>query len=84
MPYAVSNGIKLYYEEVGKGKPLIFVHEFGSDIREWEQQISWFSREYRCIAYNARGYVPSDVPNSPEQYGYKHSVEDIALSLIHI
>ena len=45
MPYAVSNGIKLYYEEVGKGKPLIFVHEFGSDIREWEQQISWFSRE---------------------------------------
>ena len=78
MPYAVSNGIKLYYEEVGKGKPLIFVHEFGSDIREWEQQISWFSREYRCIAYNARGYVPSDVPNNPEQYGYKHSVEDIA------
>ena len=29
MPYALSNGIKLYYEETGKGYPIIFVHEFG-------------------------------------------------------
>ena len=78
MPYASSNGVKLYYEESGRGKPIIFVHEFGSDLREWEQQIRWFSREYRCIAYNARGYTPSDVPSNPEQYGYKHSVDDIA------
>ena len=78
MPYASSNGVKLYYEESGRGKPIIFVHEFGSDLREWEQQIRWFSREYRCIAYNARGYIPSDVPSNPEQYGYKHSVDDIA------
>ena len=39
MPYALSNGIKLYYEEVGNGFPIIFVHEFGSDLREWEQQL---------------------------------------------
>jgi len=78
MPYASSNGVKLYYEESGNGKPIIFVHEFGSDLREWEQQIRWFSREYRCIAYNARGYSPSDVPTDSDQYGYKHSVDDIA------
>ena len=68
MPYASSNGVKLYYEESGSGNPIIFVHEFGSDLREWEQQMRWFSREYRCIAYNARGYIPSDVPSDPEQY----------------
>lgn len=77
MPHALSNGIKLYYEEVGKGFPIIFVHEFGSDLREWEQQLRYFSRDYRCIAFNARGYVPSDVPEQPEDYGYEHSVNDI-------
>ena len=62
MPYAISNGVKLYYEEVGSGFPIVFVHEFGSDLREWEQQLRYFSREFRCIAFNARGYKPSDIP----------------------
>ena len=78
MPYVKSNKIKLYYEETGKGYPIIFVHEFGSDLREWEQQVRHFSREYKCITFNARGYPPSEVPEDTKQYGYKHSVDDIA------
>ena len=78
MPYVKSNKIKLYYEETGKGYPIIFVHEFGSDLREWEQQVRHFSREYKCITFNARGYPPSEVPEDAKQYGYKHSVDDIA------
>ena len=78
MPYVKSNKIKLYYEETGKGYPIIFVHEFGSDLREWEQQVRHFSREYKCITFNARGYPPSEVPENAKQYGYKHSVDDIA------
>ena len=78
MPYVKSNKIKLYYEETGKGYPIIFVHEFGSDLREWEQQVRYFSREYKCITFNARGYPPSEVPEDFKQYGYKHSVDDIA------
>ena len=84
MPYALSNEVKLYYEETGNGYPIIFVHEFGSDIREWEQQLRFFSREYRCIAYNARGYTPSDVPDRPEDYGFEHSVDDIANLMKHL
>ena len=68
----------MYYEETGKGYPIIFVHEFGSDLREWEQQVRYFSREYKCITFNARGYPPSEVPEDFKQYGYKHSVDDIA------
>ena len=78
MPYVKSNKVKLYYEETGKGYPIIFVHEFGSDLREWEQQVRYFSREYKCITFNARGYPPSEVPEDFTQYGYKHSVDDIA------
>jgi pimeloyl-ACP methyl ester carboxylesterase len=78
MPYANSNGVRLYYEEAGKGTPIIFVHEFSGDLRSWEAQIQHFSRRYRCIAFNARGYAPSDVPTSPSKYSQRIAVEDIA------
>lgn len=77
MPYASSKGARLYFEETGNGPPIVFVHEFGADLREWEQQVRWFSREYRCIRFNARGYPPSDVPESDDLYGYEHSADDI-------
>jgi pimeloyl-ACP methyl ester carboxylesterase len=78
MPYVNTSGIKLYYEETGSGYPIVFVHEFGSDYREWETQVRHFSRAYRCITYNARGYPPSDVPEDLNQYGWEFSVDDIA------
>jgi pimeloyl-ACP methyl ester carboxylesterase len=78
MPYVDASGAKLYYEETGSGYPIIFVHEFGSDCREWETQVRSFSRAYRCIVYNARGYPPSDVPDDLNQYGWEFAVDDIA------
>lgn len=78
MAYVEASGAKLYYEETGRGYPIVFVHEFGSDCREWETQVRYFSRSYRCIAYNARGYTPSDVPEDLNKYGWEFSVDDIA------
>jgi pimeloyl-ACP methyl ester carboxylesterase len=78
MPYVEAAGAKLYFEEQGQGYPIIFVHEFGSDSREWEDQVRHFLRGYRCIAYNARGYPPSDVPEESALYGWEFAVDDIA------
>jgi pimeloyl-ACP methyl ester carboxylesterase len=78
MPYADSNGVKLYYEEVGRGTPIIFVHEFADDLYGWEAQLRYFSRRYRCVAFNARGYPPSDVPNAVSQYSQAIATDDIA------
>ncbi len=78
MPYVDATGAKLYFEEHGHGYPIIFVHEFGSDIRQWEAQVRSFSRAYRCITYNARGYPPSDVPEDTALYGWEFAVGDIA------
>jgi len=78
MPYVDAAGAKLYYEKHGHGYPIVFVHEFGSDLRGWEAQIRHFSRAYRCIAFNARGYPPSDVPEAADLYGWDFSVDDIA------
>src|SRR5919106_1355812 len=74
---ATDDGIKLYYEEAGAGAPIVFVHEFGGDARSWEPQLRYFSRRYRCIAYNARGYPPSDVPESHERYSQERARDDI-------
>jgi pimeloyl-ACP methyl ester carboxylesterase len=75
MPYLQSDGAKLYYEEAGSGTPIIFVHEFSGDLWSWEKQIQYFSRRYRCIAFNARGYPPSEVPARLSNYSHKHAVD---------
>ena len=78
MAYAkADDGVKLYYEEAGSGTPIVFVHEFGGDHRSWELQMRYFSRRHRCITFAARGYPPSDVPESDKAYSQKRAVEDI-------
>ncbi len=84
MPYANSDGVRLYYEEVGKGTPIVFVHEFADDLHSWEAQVRFFSRRYRCIAFNARGYPPSDVPKSFKQYSQALAADDIAAVMRHL
>ena len=78
MPHLTADdGVKLYYEETGAGLPIVFVHEFAGDYRSYESQIRHFSRGYRCIAYNARGYPPSDVPGDLERYSQDRARDDI-------
>src|SRR5216683_4204401 len=76
-----DDGVRLYYEETGAGTPVLFVHEFAGDHRSWEPQLRHFSRRYRCIAYNARGYPPSDVPEDFERYSQARARDDIRCAL---
>jgi pimeloyl-ACP methyl ester carboxylesterase len=78
MPHLTTDdGIKLYYEETGKGIPIVFVHEFAGDYRSYEQQVRHFSKYYRCVTFNARGYPPSDVPKDGERYSQDRARDDI-------
>ncbi len=78
MPHVTADdGVKLYYEETGAGLPVVFVHEFAGDCRSYESQVRHFNRLYRCIAYNARGYPPSDVPDDVERYSQDRARDDI-------
>jgi pimeloyl-ACP methyl ester carboxylesterase len=78
MPHLnTDDGVKLYYEEAGSGTPIVFVHEFAGDHRSWEPQIRYFSRRYRCIAFNARGWPPSDVPLDVTRYSQARACDDI-------
>ena len=85
MPYAVTpDKVNLYYEEVGQGTPILFVHEFAGDHRSWELQLREFGKRYRCIAYAARGYKPSDIPADPSVYTYRHVMHDAVAVLDHL
>lgn len=71
-----ADGFSLHTESVGRGEPILFIHEFAGDHRSWEPQIRRFSRSYRCIAYAARGYLPSQVPEDSTAYSQRHAVAD--------
>jgi pimeloyl-ACP methyl ester carboxylesterase len=71
-----ADGVSLYYEEHGRGSPLLFVHEFAGDHRSWAPQVQRFASDYRCITYAARGYPPSGVPTRVGAYSQARAVED--------
>ena len=73
-----SDGVRLYVEDTGSGDPIVFVHEFAGHHLSWETQVRHFSRRYRCITYQARGWPPSDVPADHESYSQARAADDIA------
>jgi pimeloyl-ACP methyl ester carboxylesterase len=83
MVWVDSAGVRLYAETTGTGSAIIWVHEFAADYRTWESQVRRFSRSHQCITYNARGYNPSDVPESGEAYDYRHHIDDLKAVLDH-
>ena len=85
MPFAVTrDNVRLHYEEVGSGTPLVFVHEFAGDWRAWEPQMRYFARRYRCVTFSFRGYHPSDVPPEPKSYGYELFRDDVIAVMDHL
>ena len=84
MPTTSGDGVDLYYEETGEGTPLVWVHEYGGDLRSWEPQVRYFSRRYRVIVYNHRGYPPSTVPRGAGEYSQDLLVRDLHQLLTHL
>ena len=66
MPKAPVNGIELYYESAGQGPTVVFAHGAGGNHLSWWQQVPIFSKSYRCITLDQRGFGqslnPSDAP----------------------
>jgi pimeloyl-ACP methyl ester carboxylesterase len=78
MPHITArDGTRLYYEEAGRGTPVIFVHEYAGDYRTWEMQMRFFSRAHRCVTFSQRGYPPSDVPRDGSKYSQDIARDDV-------
>jgi pimeloyl-ACP methyl ester carboxylesterase len=85
VPYALTDdGVRLYFEETGSGRPVILVHEFAGDLRSYEPQVRHFGKRYRTVAFNARGFPPSDVPEHVSSYSQARAADDILAVLDQI
>ena len=71
------NGFEMYVEEHGTGYPLVFSHDYASNHRTWDAQVDRFSREYRCVTYSSRGFLPSEVPQDVAQYSPDLVIDDL-------
>ncbi|WP_462255227.1 alpha/beta fold hydrolase [Ferruginibacter sp.] len=55
--------VKIYYEDYGKGKPVVFIHGWPLSGSMWEYQITHLTQQgLRCITYDRRGFGKSDRP----------------------
>ena len=61
MPYVMvgketSGGIELYYEDHGRGDPVVLIHSSPLSGRSWQKQVlTLLDAGYRTIAYDRRG-----------------------------
>jgi Predicted hydrolases or acyltransferases (alpha/beta hydrolase superfamily) len=60
MPYIkTQQNLKWYYEEKGKGAPILFIHGWAGDSGVWYQQISFFSKKFKTIVFDLPGHGKS-------------------------
>ncbi len=74
MPYinSIQNNtepVKIYYEDLGKGKPVVFIHGWPLSGAMWEYQVTQLPKQgLRCIVYDRRGFGKSDRPFTGYDY----------------
>lgn len=79
MPTEELNGVELHYQEYGTGPAVVFLHGAGGGTQiAWFQQLPHFSRHFRCIVIDHRGFGSS---TDPDQEGPKRFVDDLEVLL---
>lgn len=74
--------IDLYYQDVGAGPPVVFLHGAGGNHLVWWQQVAAFADAHRCIVPDQRMYgFSADAPDGP---GVDAFVDDLAALLDHL
>ncbi len=64
-----SEPVNIYYEDLGKGKPIVFIHGWPLSGSMWEYQVTELTQKgFRCVTYDRRGFGKSDKPFSGYDY----------------
>jgi len=75
--FADINDTSIYYEIKGQGTPIILMHGFACDTRNWDNQFELFSKDYKVIRFDFRGFGKSKLPDTTKPYS--HTEDLIAL-----
>ncbi|MFC7513552.1 alpha/beta fold hydrolase [Herbaspirillum sp. GCM10030257] len=74
-----ADGLRLYTQVAGKGRPVILLHGFPENAHSWRHQIpALASAGFSVWAPNLRGYPPSDVSAQRRDYNLNKLVNDVA------
>jgi non-heme chloroperoxidase len=64
-----STEIRIHYEDVGNGQPVVLIHGFPLSGRSWEKQTAaLLEAGYRVITYDRRGFGDSSQPSVGYDY----------------
>jgi non-heme chloroperoxidase len=76
IPDATGHTVNLFYEDLGMGNPVVFIHGWPLNHEMWEYQLSELPMQnMRCIAYDRRGFGKSDRPL--KNYDYDTLADDL-------
>jgi 3-oxoadipate enol-lactonase len=78
VPVSHANGLAIYYERAGSGRPLVMLHALPFDHNLWLYQVARFSSRFTTVAMNLRGWGRSAKPVSP------FSLEDMGNDVLGI
>jgi pimeloyl-ACP methyl ester carboxylesterase len=79
LSYAVNDGVRIHYEIVGSGPPLILQHGFTQSAKDWYRAgyVDALKPHYQLILVDARGHGESDKPHDAAAYTLSNRVNDI-------
>lgn len=71
------DGVTLRYREAGAGDPpMLFIHGWTCNLTNWREQVPFFAKNHRVVAYDQRGHGESDKPD--QDYNVQGFVDDAA------
>ena len=74
--YISINGVNIYYEVYGEGKPLLLIHGNYTPTTGWAPQIAYFSKKYKVYSIDCRGRGKSEL--GKDSLTYMQQTKDIA------
>jgi pimeloyl-ACP methyl ester carboxylesterase len=76
-----SNGVSIRYVEAGSGEPIVLGHGVGGSLATWVNSgvIANLSKDYRVIAFDARGHGKSGKPRDSKLYGHEMPLDTVRL-----
>src|SRR5690349_18018998 len=65
MPKTKTNGIELYYQIHGEGKPLVLISGLGYSLWQWHKMVPFLAEHFQVVIFDNRGAGQSEKPDGP-------------------
>jgi 3-oxoadipate enol-lactonase len=84
MPAATVNSIEIHYRETGEGLPIVFVHGYTGNSRNWALTVPALRENFRTISVDLRGHGLSAKPAREEDYSLELMASDVYELIKHL